>query len=84
MSKMSNQAALTCTQCGRPMLLTMLETTSPDPDSEMLIALMRTIAQAGMCPACRKKLNHEVAQGGKSDYRLRPVINLIQIPKGKK
>lgn len=83
MSKMSNTAILKCSQCGKPMVLSALETTMKDPDSEVLITLMRQIAQGGMCPACRKKHNYEVQKGGDSDYRVRPLYDLIPLPRRK-
>jgi hypothetical protein len=86
MSKLSNQVALTCTQCGRPMLLTFLETTIPDDNSELLLALARSISQAGKCPYCRKRDNYEKEKSDRgefTDYRSRPIINFIPIPRDK-
>jgi hypothetical protein len=68
------------------MFLTMLETTIPDDNSELLLALARSISQAGKCPYCRKRDVYEAekaSRGEATDYRSRPVINFIPIPRDK-
>lgn len=75
MSQMSNTAVLRCSQCGRPMMLTGLNTTDSDPDSEKLFELMRMIAKNGMCPNCQRVHNYYAQQeqkGIKTDYYVRP------------
>lgn len=75
MSQMSNQAVLKCSQCGATVVLTHLETTQPDPDSKLLMELMRSLGKNALCPTCQARLNYNAEKerkGEQTDYVLRP------------
>lgn len=64
MSQMSTKAVFRCKYCGRPVYVTMLRTTQPDPDASMLNGFMRNLDKiAHVCPQCRKKQHYYQEQG---------------------
>jgi len=78
MSQMKNMAVLRCSQCGGAVVLTHLSTTESDPDSEILLNLMRNIGKNVMCPACLERLNRSVElerKGIRTDFHVRPAIS---------
>jgi len=82
MSQMSTVPVFKCKYCGKPVYVTMLHTTQPDPTTKQLEGFMRNLKKIAMCNSCKRKYNYMAAQGRSEEFirgALCPVniINLI-------
>jgi hypothetical protein len=71
MSAIKNAYILKCSRCGKNYVLKELETAQPDPDLFTLEALVKQIAERGLCPRCQKVHNYaakKALQGEPTDY----------------
>jgi hypothetical protein len=63
MSKLSTIPVLRCIHCGRPIKLTNLSTTEPDPDGTALLELMKDIAESALCRLCQNQYSYLAKEG---------------------
>jgi len=68
MSQMSTTPVFKCKYCGRAGYATELRTSTPDPDAELLLELMRNLKKIAMCNTCRKKYNYMASQGRSKEF----------------
>jgi hypothetical protein len=69
MSQMSTTAVFQCKYCFRPVYVSELRTTTPDPNGELLNEFMRNLDKiAHVCPECRKKLKYYESQGRADEF----------------
>ena len=81
MSQMSTTAVLKCKYCGRPVYVTELRTSQPDPDAEMLNGFMKNLEKIAICPRCQRAYNY-MAKEGRSDEFLRGMLSPIDLTRG--
>jgi hypothetical protein len=80
---MSTKAVLRCKYCGRPVIVTMLRTTQPDPSTRQLGEFMSNLNKIAICPRCKNKYNYMASQG-RSDEFLRGMLSPINLDIGRK
>lgn len=83
MSKMSTTAVLKCKYCGKPVLVTDLSTSHPDPNAEQLGEFMQNLSKIAMCDNCRARYNYMAAQGRAGEFLSGAQSPIIINTKGK-
>jgi len=68
MSQMSTTAVLRCKYCGRPVYVTELSTTRPDPNTEELSEFISNLHRIAMCPRCQKAYNYYASVGRLEEF----------------
>lgn len=80
MSQMSTVPVFKCKYCGRPVYVTFLATSEPDPDATQLLGFMHGLKKIAMCNSCKRKYNY-MAQEGRSEEFIKGAQSPIVIAK---
>jgi hypothetical protein len=75
---MSTVPVFRCKYCGRPVYVTSLRTSQPDPDGELLGEFMQNLKKIAMCRTCRAKYNY-MAEQGRSDEFIKGMLSPINL-----
>jgi len=68
MSTMSTQPVFMCRRCGRPVVVTLLQTTRPDPDGTQLEQLMKGLGKIALCDFHQAQKNYYASIGRSDDW----------------
>ncbi len=58
MSQMNTVPVFKCRVCGKPLAVTMLRTTKPDTDGQMMNQLMANLHKIAICNDCRLRMEY--------------------------
>jgi hypothetical protein len=83
MSQMNTVPVFKCKYCGKPVYVTSLRTSKPDPDAELLLELMRGLEKIAMCKSCQRKYNY-MAKEGRSEEFIKGMLSPINLDNYKK
>lgn len=68
MSRMSTEAMLRCRRCGRPVVVSHLETYFPDESGKQLFPWMQGLSKIAMCERCLGEYNHKAKDNRADDW----------------
>ena len=68
MSQLNVKPVLLCRRCGRPLVVSHLSTTNPDPDGRELHALSQNISKIALCEFHRRQRDWYIMQGRGEDW----------------
>ena len=79
MSQMSTTPVFACRICKKPVVVTHLSTTNSDPQNELLLKLMKAVADAALCPFHRKQYEYYASQERGDEFLMNPHLVLYSV-----
>lgn len=68
MSQMNTKPVLLCRRCGRPLVVSHLSTSKPDPSGEELHGLIANLSKIALCDYHRRQRDYYIMQGRGEDW----------------